>query len=111
MSAFNQKVVLVDFTAAGAGATEILAAAAGKRYGVICAVITADTVGMNPRFEDTGGDDLTGPFYMAANAGFVIPERASGQPWFRGTKGENLQINVAAAGKVGGFVVVEEGSY
>jgi hypothetical protein len=111
MPTFNQQVINVDFTAAGAGATEIVAAVAGKRFGVLAAIITVDTVGMDSRFEDTGGDDRTGPFYSAADSGFVIPERASGLPWFRSTVSENLAIHVAAAGKVGGVVVIEEASY
>ncbi len=111
MPSFNQRTVIVDFTAAGAGATEIVAAVEGKRYGIIAAVITCDTVGMDPRFEDTGGDDISGPMYLTADAGFVLPERPSERPWIRCAKDQNLQINVAAAGKVGGIVVIEEASY
>lgn len=111
MSQFNERTVVVDFTAGGAGATVILAGSAGKRYGVLCAVITVDTVGMDPRFEDTGGDDRSGPFYSVADSGFVIPERNSGESWFKCGVGEDLAIHVAAAGKVGGIVVVEERSY
>lgn len=111
MPNFNWRRVIVDFTAAGAGATEILAAAAGKRYGVIAAVITVDTVGMDPRFEDTGGDDISGPLYLTADAGFVLPERPSERPWVQCALGQNLQIHVAAAGKVGGIVIVEEATY
>lgn len=111
MPRFNRRRINVDFTAAGAGATEILAAVAGKRYGILAAAITVDTVGMDPRFEDTGGDDRTGPLYLTADAGFVLPMLADEEPWFLSAMGENIQINVAAAGKVGGIVIVDERSY
>ena len=91
-------------TASASGATEIVAAVAGKQIRVIAySVIVSGTV--NIKWQG-GATDLTGLKYFVANGGIVQGHNPAG--WFQTGVGDALNVNLSAAIAVGGEVVYVE---
>lgn len=82
------------------GATTIQALVSSKQIYVTSLALTANGT-VNVKFQShVTPTDLTGLFYLVANAGFVLPFNQYG--WFRTVSGEALDINLSAAIAVGG---------
>jgi len=83
-----------------AGTTLLVAATQGRRVRVTRVVVTLSATG-TLKFTD-GTDDLTGPFDVAAQGGFVLPSDTA-NPWFDGAADRPLNI-VTTTGAARGLV-------
>lgn len=105
----------IKFTAGGAGDNILVAGIAGAGAGVnaipaqkilvLAGLIVCSAAAMNPYFRGTA-DGAFGPLPLGANGGIVLPFMGDDDEaaWFVTGAGETLNLNVAAAGTVGGMV-------
>lgn len=105
----------VKATPGGAGDVSIVAAIAAsganvnavpaQKIVVMAAIIVVSATAMNPYFRGTA-DGTFGPLPLGANGGIVLPMMGDEDEaaWFITGAGEALNINVAAAGTIGGTV-------
>jgi hypothetical protein len=90
--------------ASASGATEIVAAVAGKRIVVLAYnYMSAGTV--NAKWQ-SGASDLTGLAYMVANTGKVAGFNPAG--WCKTTAGAALNINLSGNVAIGGEITYAE---
>lgn len=104
---FPRRRVSINIVAAGAGDNVVLAAVPGKRLAVMGYVLVGSVAGINPKWR-SAANDISGAMALAANGGVVAPISPDGDPWLLTNAGEALNINVAAAGNLGGHAIIEE---
>lgn len=84
-------------TPASSGATQLIAAVAGKKFRVLSLVMI--TTSANSVKFQSASTDITGLFPLGANGGFTLPFNEHG--WFETAAGEALNINMSAASSTG----------
>lgn len=84
-------------TPASSGATQLIAAAAGRKYRVLSVALV--TTSANSIKFQSDSTDLTGLFPMGANGGLVLPFNEHG--WFETAVNQALNINMSAASSTG----------
>lgn len=88
------------------GNTTQIAAVTSKKIRVLAASFIANGA-VNIKFQTgTGGTDLTGLYYLVANAGAVLPFNPAG--WFETGSGVLLNANLSAAIAIGGTITYIE---
>lgn len=104
----------INVVAAGAGDNQLVAAVAASGAGinavpaqkivVVAGVLVCSAASMNPFFRSAANTTTMGPLPLAANGGIVLPMMGDEDEaaWFVTNPGEALNLNVAAAGNVGG---------
>ena len=98
----------INFTAAGAGTTEIVAAGDACQYVVACMIMTDTQVGIRLN-SDTVATPLTGIMPISQRSGFILtPWKGTTGGWLKGDSGENLTVTVDAACDVDGFIVTRD---
>lgn len=97
----NTPVRRTGVTTAVAGATELVAAEAGRRIRVL-GLISVTTAANSIKFQ-SATTDITALFPLAANGGFTLPFTEHG--WCETAVGEALNINLSAATSTGTQVV------
>lgn len=107
---------IINAAPAGAGNVQVVAgiAASGvvpnqipaQKFYVMSAVIVVSAAGMNPAFRSANNQTTFGPLPLGANGGVVLPMMGEEDEaaWFVTNPGEDLNVNVAAAGVIGGTV-------
>lgn len=83
--------------ATAAGATQVVAAVAGKRIRALTVVMVAKAA-VDAKFQ-SAATDISATFGFAAGGTLVLPEFSSG--WFQTAVNEPLNINLATAVAVG----------
>jgi hypothetical protein len=91
----------LDF--ASSGANTIVASVAGKRVKIVSVFLMAND-DVNVTFEDSDGNDLTGPLPMGTKGnGFVLPP--SEIAWLQTPVGKGLQIRLNGAVQMSGSII------
>lgn len=94
--------------AAGAGATDVVAAVAGKKIRVLGYVLVASAAGVNPQWL-SAANVLSGAMPLPAGGGVAAapchPDLNAG--WLETNAGEALRLNAAAAGNLTGHLLYQ----
>jgi hypothetical protein len=90
----------VKISTSSSGATQLVAAVAGKKIVVISYAVIVNAA-VNVKFQ-SGSTDLTGLMYFAANGGATVTVEGLG--CFETAAGEALNINLSGAVAVGGHI-------
>jgi hypothetical protein len=94
--------LFATISASSTGATTVVAAVSGKRIRVMQVVLIVNAP-VNVKFQShVTPTDITGLFYLAANAGFSSGYSHIGQ--FQTVSGEALDINLSGSVAVGGYI-------
>lgn len=97
-------VKYLAISASSSGDTTLIAAIASTVIRVVNLCLIANGT-VNVKFK-RGSTDITGLYYLVANAGAVLPEASRG--WFETGSNEALVINLSAAVAVGGHLAYVE---
>lgn len=98
----------INFTAGGAGTTEIVAAGSASLYVVACVIMTDTQVGITFN-SDTVATQLSGVLPVSQRSGLVLgPWSGTTGGWLKGDSTKNLTVTVSAACDVDGFIITRD---